>query len=195
MWSVCALSIGKACAAVPACAVVAGVQCGGLAAALLDLVHTLPAVAVYAAAGGPWWRGWYNTLPRSIARAGGPFTALLAVVAGCGLAVLLAALAGGVAGAGVVEWLRVVLPPLRVDHSSRRRCGCWCSISAAPALRALAGGAWRCAGAKSDFQRVAAAVLALPLWWWLWRASNPRRLGGGLHVVTALPPLRAAWWF
>ena len=49
------MSIGKARAAVPAFAVVAGGQLARLAAALRAVVLTLPAVAVFVAAGGVSW--------------------------------------------------------------------------------------------------------------------------------------------
>ena len=90
MWSVCALSIGKARAAVPAFAVVAGGQLARLAAVVLAVVLTLPAVAVSVAAGGVMGGGWCYTLAAFLGARWRPVCGPCGGVAGNGLSVPLA---------------------------------------------------------------------------------------------------------
>ena len=84
------MSIGKARAAVPAFAVVAGGQLARLAAVLLAVVLTLPALAVFVAAGGVTGCGWCCTLAASLGVRWRPVCGPCGVVAGVGLSVLLA---------------------------------------------------------------------------------------------------------
>ena len=88
--SVYALSIGKACAAVPALAVLAGGQLARLAAALLAVVLTLPATALSVAAGGVAGCGWCYTLAALLGARWRPNYGPYGVMAGAGLSVLLA---------------------------------------------------------------------------------------------------------
>ena len=149
MWSVCALSIGKACAAVPACAVVAGGRLARLAAVVLALWRTLPAVAGSVAAGGVVGCGWYCTLAAFLGARWRPFCGPCGVVAGVGLSLPLAwplRAARGWRWRGL-DRLRVVLARrCGLDRSSRRRCGCWCIYQARPPPWPLWWPWWRCAG-------------------------------------------------
>ena len=61
-----------------------------LAAVLLDLVHTLPAVAVSVAAGGVMDGGWYCTLPAFLGACWRPACGPCGWWLSCGLSVLLA---------------------------------------------------------------------------------------------------------
>lgn len=84
------MSFCKARAAVPAFAVVAGGQPARLAAVLLALVQTLPAVAVFVTAGGVMGGGWCCTLVAFLGARWRPVCGPCGVVAGVGLSVLLA---------------------------------------------------------------------------------------------------------
>ena len=131
-----------------------------------------PLAALWVAVGGVPW-------PRSLARAGGPFAGLVA--GGC-LAVCPCSLRGPcgrrVAGAGVVltgcAWS---LPPLRFGPLQPPPLRLLVHLSSAPAAVALVRAvvALRWWHGQIVKERARLALLALPLVWWPWRESNPRR--------------------
>lgn len=119
-----------------------------LAAVVLVVVHTLPAVAVSVTAGGVMGGGWYCTLAAFLGARWRPFYGPCGWWLSCGLSVLLAwplrALLGW-------RWRGLIgcawsLPPLRFGPLQWPPLRSLVHLSSAPALRALAGGAWRCAG-------------------------------------------------
>lgn len=176
VWSVCALSFGKACAAVPACAVVAGVQCGGpWRAAVAGLGAYLARRGCLRGRWRAFGGGRCNTLPALHCAPLRPFYGL---VAGSCLAVCLCSLPPLLAAWLVLAWLSGCawfLPPLRcgplqppplrllVLHFSRARLARPCgrrgvALVQSQIFKELRRRCWRC--------RL----------WWLWRVSNPRRL-------------------
>ena len=163
MWSVCALSIGKACAAVPAFAVVAGVQRGGLAAVFLSVVLALPAVAVFVAAGGLAGCGWCYTLAASLGALWRPVYGPCGGVAGVGLSVLLAwPLRAACRWRWCcLDWWRVVLAAVAVRAAPVAAV----AVAGGPVKRARRRGPFAGRGgvalvAWSDCQRAGAAGVA-----------------------------------
>lgn len=164
VWSVCALSIGKARAAVPACAVVAGGQCGPPCGGLAGLGANL-------ARRGRFRGRWRRCRLRLVVYLGRvPWRALAARLralwlGGC-LAVCPCPLRGPcgrrVAGAGVVligcAWS---LPPLRFGPLQPPPLRLLVHLSSAPAVwRPLAGRGGVALVAWSDCQRTCAAGVA-----------------------------------
>lgn len=166
-----------------------------LAAVVLALVQTLPAVAGSVAAGGVAGGGWCCTLAAFLGARWRPVYGPCGVVAGGGLSVLLAwplrALRGW-------RWrgldrLRVVLAAVAVWTAPAAAV----AVAGASIKRARRRGP--CGGrggvalvAWSDCQRTRAAGVAgvVAVLWWPWRESNPRRRGGVLQWSRPWP-LRA----
>lgn len=150
-----------------------------LAAVVLVVVHTLPAVAVSVTAGGFMGGGWCNTLAAFLGARWRPFCGPCGVVAGVGLSLPLAwplRAARGWRWRGL-DRLRVVLAAVAV----------WTAPAAAVAV---AGASIKRARRRGPFAGLAAlrwwrgqivnelarlALLALSRLWWPWRESNPRR--------------------
>lgn len=163
MRSVCALSIGKACAAVPACAVVAGGQLARLAAALLAVVLTLPATAVAVAAGGVEGRGWCYTLVAFLGARWRPIYGPCGVMAGADLSLPLAwpsRAARGWRWRGL-DWWRVALAAVAVRAAPVAAV----AVAGAPVKRARRRGPYTGRGgvalvAWSECQRTGALGVA-----------------------------------
>lgn len=157
------MSIGKANAAVPALAVVAGGQLARLAAALLAVVLTLPATALSVAAGGVAGRGWCYTLAALLGARWRPNYGPYGVMAGAGLSWPLAwpsRAARGWRWRGL-DWWRVVLAAVAVRAAPVAAV----AVAGAPAKRARRRGPYTGRGgvalvAWSECQRTGAAGVA-----------------------------------
>ena len=143
------MSIGKARAAVPALAVVAGGQLARLAAVVLAVVLTLPAKAVPVTAGSVAGRGWCYTLAVLLGARWRPNYGPYGVMAGTELSVPLAwpsRAARGWRWRGL-DWWRVALAAVAVRAAPVAAV----AVAGAPVKRARrrgpCGGCWRrCAG-------------------------------------------------
>lgn len=150
-----------------------------LAAVLLALVQTLPAVAVSVAAGGVMGGGWWCTLAALLGARWRPVCGPCGWWLSCGLSVLLA---WPLRAARGWRWRSLIgcawsLPPLRFGPLQWPPLRSLVHLSSAPAAVALVRAvvALRWWHGQIVKERARLALLALPLVWWPWQESNPRR--------------------
>lgn len=173
------MSFGKACAAVPAFAVVAGVQCGPPCGGLTGLGANLARRGRFR---GRWRRyGWrlVCTLAALLGARWRPVCGPCGWWLSCGLSVLLA---WPLRAARGWRWRSLIgcawsLPPLRFGPLQWPPLRSLVHLSSAPAAVALVRAvvALRWWHGQIVKERARLALLALPLVWWPWRESNPRR--------------------
>ena len=174
------MSFGKARAAVPACAVVAGVQCGPPCGGRAGLGANLARRGRFRGRWRAFGGGWCNTLAACLGARWRPFCGPCGWWLSCGLSLPLAwplRAARGWRWRGL-DWWRVVLAAVAVWAAPVAAVAvAGASIKRARRVAALGGplAALRWWRGQIVKERARLALLALSLVWWPWRESNPRR--------------------